>query len=192
MRSFKVLIASAFFVVALNAQDVAVSEVPDFYHLENLESETIFVHACLGPREDGGPALGCAVVAELTKPELMSFLLSQQNGEGKARGEGKNYYKRFVGSVLLGAFVIAIAEIWEFRWLRFPGGTFVLLGAAFGLTEIFQGEGGAEGDLADHIRSGIIGGSSQANREILEKFTDFLNNRASAGIDFASETVLAQ
>ena len=157
MSRFKVLMASAFFVVALNAQDVAVSEVPDFYHLENLESETIFVHACLGPQEDDGPALGCAVVAEITKPELMSFLLSQRSEEGKARDEGKNYYRMFGGSVLLGTFVIAIAEIWELRWLRFPGGTFVLLGAAFGLAEIFQGGGGAEGDLADHIRSGIIG-----------------------------------
>ncbi len=161
----------------------AQGQPPDFYYLENLESETISVRAC---QEAGAD---CAVVAELTRPELMAFLLSQR---GMKVGE-KNYYKMSVTSILAGTSIIFVGEGFQLAWAsRLPAGVFIALGAAFGLAEIFQERGGAKSDLADHVRSGIIGGSSEANREILERFTDFLNNRASAGTDFAPETVLPQ
>ena len=139
----------------------------------------------------------CSVVAEITQSQLIAFLLSQQNlSEGERLARAKAYrqnrdtlYGLSVITSVFGAvtFAMAIKKVPR-TWVS--GAILFLTAGGLGLFGYDMDKKANNSFIVNddfllrqQVRTRVIGGTSEAHKIILKKFTDFINQ---AGTRFDS------
>ena len=204
VKSFKVLFVPflSFALIFSSSPTLAqnlVDTVPDFYYLENLNDDSLLIQACSRSKiKDHATVanlstvgLDCVAVAEVSKEELYNFL-------AEAIDEAKNHFNRSNLSYkrkTAGSFIALVSGVGLYAW----GGWLVdpskskngMLLVASGIVLAMGGFTGLLGfgvqdkenekvsiipqTLEEQVHTGLVGQASEGQREILNLFTDFLN-----------------
>ena len=202
MKNFKIFVSVVSVVLVFSSaklqaqdQDVLVSHIPDLYYLGDSESDgVISVQACTRS-QDGNQStvanlsvigLDCAVVAEITKSAVADFLLSLQADQTassvfsgkKLRNMSYGAYTIALLSSAFGSVNFLLSYLDKSRKLFIVGTVSALTGAAYLFTGIHVGSEAEKMSydfLGQQIHAGVVGGTAESHKEILEHFTDFIN-----------------
>ena len=208
MKNFKVLFVPFLSFALIFSSNPALAQnlvntLPDFYYLEDLNDESLLIHACSRSKiKDHSTVanlstigLDCAAVAEVSKVELYSFLSEAIDEAENHFNREKPYYDKMATTLGL----VGLSGVGFYFWgfmtdFQKPKNAFVLMisGAILGAGG-FSSAAGYSGERANKKRAsiipqtlegqvhmGLVGRTSDGREEILQLFTDFLNDHGNA------------
>ena len=180
----KNVIAFLFFSLSALAQGDLIDPVADAYLIEDVKEGMVFIHVCYGKNN---LKLDCPQSVQVAETDLTRFVqewrfqeldensatfaaastallvygfgLVADNFSEKIRkaGQTSRFSLTFASTVIAIGFIKDLLEFWSIKDIS--------------SSEVRQ-------YLSSQIHSGVVGGSGEDNRQILEQLTDFLNEYA--------------
>ena len=180
--AMKNVMALVFFFLSALAQGDLIDPVADFYYLADAEGGMVSLLVCY---RENDRKLDCPQTVQVAETDLVQFVQDLQMkalDENPASSSAALTALPFYGFGLIARnFPARIAQMGRFS-LIFASGV-LMSGLILDLLEFLSIQhttsySDAYHYLASQIDSGVVGGSGEDNREILEQLTAFLNAHA--------------